>query len=143
MGALVDSSVFIAATNEEIHTSWADQTLTTYDDYFVSPVVLSELEAGCHMARDVAVALRRRQALQYALDAECLPIGSMTATTHARLRVQLARLGKTRNRINDLWLAATALEHDCDLLTCNPRDFADVPGLRVVSPPAPATDTAP
>ena len=134
MGALVDSSVFIAVTNEELHTAWAETMLSAYDDYFVSPIVLSELEAGCYLAKNVDIALRRRQALQYALDAECLDVSTVTASTHARLRAELHRSGKTRNRSNDLWLAATAREHQLDLLTCNPRDFADVAGLRVISP---------
>jgi tRNA(fMet)-specific endonuclease VapC len=134
VGALVDSSVFIAFTNEERHTSWAGTALASYTELFVSPIILSELEAGCYFARDADIALRRRDALQYALNAVCLDVSARTGSTHARLRAELARSGQTRNRSNDLWLAATAREHELDLLTCNPRDFADVAGLRVVSP---------
>jgi len=132
--ALVDSSVFIAVTNEELHTSWAETAMASYTTLFVSPIVLSELEAGCYLAKDVDIALRRRQALQYALNAECLDVSTTTASTHAQLRVELRRSGKTRDRSNDLWLAATAREHQLDLLTCNPRDLGDVAGLRVISP---------
>jgi predicted nucleic acid-binding protein len=134
VGALVDSSVFIAVTNEEVYTSWAESALASYTTLFVSPIVLSELEAGCYLAKDVDIAMRRRQALQYALYAKRLDVSTKTASTHAQLRVELRRSGKSRDRSNDLWLAATAREHQLDLLTCNPRDFADVAGLRVVSP---------
>ena len=136
MGALVDSSVFIAVTNEERYTTWAEAMLAAYADIFVSPIVLSELEAGCYLAKDVDLALRRRQALQHALDARCLDVSIATASLHARLRADLARGGKTRNRSSDLWIAATALQHELDLVTCNRRDFEDVPGLRVVAPPS-------
>ena len=135
MGALVDSSVLIAATNNERFSAWARAAIGGYLDFFVSPIVLSELQVGCHTASDVDNALLRRQALQYALDATCLDVTPATAAAHASLRTELIRSGKTRGRGNDLWLAATAREHQLDLLTCNSRDFGDVAGLRVVSPP--------
>ena len=134
MGALVDSSVLIAATNSERFTAWARTAIAGYTNFFVSPIVLSELQVGCHAASDVENALLRRQALQYALDATCLDVTPATALAHAHLRTELMRAGKTCGRSNDLWLAATAREHQLDLLTCNPREFADVAGLRVVSP---------
>lgn len=134
MGALVDSSVLIAATNNERFSAWARAAIGGYIDFFVSPIVLSELQVGCHIASDVDNALLRRQALQYALDAICLDVTPATAAAHASLRTEQMRAGKTRSRGNDLWLAATAREHQLDLLTCNPRDFADVAGLRVISP---------
>ncbi len=134
MGALADSSVLIAATNNERFTAWAREAIASYIDFFVAPIVLSELQVGCHTSNDVDTALLRRQALQYALDATCLDMTPATALVHASLRTELMRAGKTRNRGNDLWLAATAREHQLDLLTCNPRDFADVPGLRIISP---------
>ena len=134
MGALVDSSVLIAATNNERFTAWARAAISRYIEFFVSPIVLSELQVGCHTASDVDNALLRRQALQYALDSPCLDVTPATAAAHASLRTELMRAGKTRGRGNDLWLAATAREHQLDLLTCNPRDFGDVAGLRVISP---------
>jgi hypothetical protein len=36
-----------------------------------------------------------------------------------------------RTRVNDLWIAAQALENDYALLTVNPKDFRDLPGLRL------------
>jgi predicted nucleic acid-binding protein len=35
-------------------------------------------------------------------------------------------------RVNDLWLAAQAIQRDFRLLTSNARDFADIPGLRLL-----------
>jgi len=40
-------------------------------------------------------------------------------------------------RINDLWLAAQAIQRNLKLLTSNPRDFKDIPGLKMVALPRP------
>jgi predicted nucleic acid-binding protein len=37
-----------------------------------------------------------------------------------------------RTRVNDLWIAAQAIENDFALLTTNIKDFEGLPGLRVV-----------
>jgi len=34
---------------------------------------------------------------------------------------------------NDGWIAATALAHNCPLVTHNPDDFRDIPGLTVIT----------
>jgi predicted nucleic acid-binding protein len=40
-------------------------------------------------------------------------------------------------RINDLWLAAQAIQRNLKPLTSNPRDFKDIPGLKMVALPRP------
>lgn len=42
------------------------------------------------------------------------------------------RLKTTRNRSNDVAIAACAIAQDAALWTLNPRDFAGIPGLRVI-----------
>jgi predicted nucleic acid-binding protein len=37
------------------------------------------------------------------------------------------------DRVQDLWLAAQALQRDFSLLTANVRDFKDIPGLKFVA----------
>ena len=39
-----------------------------------------------------------------------------------------------RTRVNDIWIAAQAMENDYDLLTANLKDFEGLPGLRVACP---------
>jgi predicted nucleic acid-binding protein len=34
--------------------------------------------------------------------------------------------------VNDLWLAAQAVQRDFRVLTANAKDFADMPGLQMV-----------
>lgn len=38
-------------------------------------------------------------------------------------------------RINDLWLAAQAIQRNLKLLTSNPKDFKDIPGLKMIALP--------
>lgn len=35
--------------------------------------------------------------------------------------------------VDDAWIAATALAHDCALVTHNAEDFQDIPGLQVIT----------
>jgi predicted nucleic acid-binding protein len=37
-------------------------------------------------------------------------------------------------RVNDIWIAAQAMENDYALLTANLKDFEGLPGLRVSCP---------
>ncbi len=56
-----------------------------------------------------------------------------TAEAFGILAAKLRRTGRDPHvRINDLWLAAQAIQRDFRLLTSNARDFADIPGLQIV-----------
>ena len=56
-----------------------------------------------------------------------------TAKTFGLLAAKLRKVGRGRDvRVNDLWLAAQAIQRDFRLLTSNAKDFADVPGLQMV-----------
>jgi predicted nucleic acid-binding protein len=60
--------------------------------------------------------------------AAAVGFGPVEAVIAARLYESLAR---PRGREIDLAIAACALAHDAALWTLNPRDFRDVPGLRL------------
>ena len=54
----------------------------------------------------------------------------------AALAAELYRgVRRPRGREIDLAIAATAIVHDAALWTLNPRDFADIPRLRLAEPP--------
>jgi hypothetical protein len=54
----------------------------------------------------------------------------------AALAAELYRaVRRPRGREIDLAIAATAIVHEAALWTLNPRDFADVPRLRLADPP--------
>ena len=61
--------------------------------------------------------------------AQAVPFGTEAAAQAAALYAQLPR---ARGRDLDIAIAACALVHDASLWTLNPRDFSDVPGLRLL-----------
>ena len=50
----------------------------------------------------------------------------------AAICVQRQRLGRPIS-VQDAWVAATAIRHNCSLVTHNGDDFADIAGLKVIS----------
>ena len=51
-----------------------------------------------------------------------------------KLAASVKQAGRSpRPRFNDLWIAAQAIEHGYGLLTLNGKDFAGLPGLRLVA----------
>ncbi len=62
-----------------------------------------------------------------------LRITTETGAVFGRLAAKLKKSGRDADlRINDLWLASQAIQRDFHLLTNNERDFADIPGLKMV-----------
>ena len=60
-----------------------------------------------------------------------------TAEVFGSLAAKLKKAGRAPIvRINDLWLAAQAIQPDFMLLTSNPKDFKDIQRLKVVALPA-------
>jgi tRNA(fMet)-specific endonuclease VapC len=55
-----------------------------------------------------------------------------TCEIWARISADCHRRGRPRED-NDLWIAATALQHEVPVVTHNLRDFVDIPGLVVIS----------
>ena len=63
-----------------------------------------------------------------------LGVSKHTAAAFGVLAAAVKQAGQSpRPRYNDLWIAAQAIEHGYALLTLNPTDFADLPGLRLVT----------
>src|SRR5688572_28916900 len=98
--------------------------------YFCTTVVVAgELEFGiARLERG-----RRRTNLTRALEAalgkltEVLTIGIKTSRRYGGLKAELWRQGRPMGE-NDLWIAASALEHRLVLVTSD-GPFEDVPGL--------------
>ena len=135
MGSLIDTSVLIATEREERFTNWCRQQLKLLaTPAYVSPMVVSELRVGVVMATQSDLAVARQKTLSRALSLECLPITQDTALLHAQISTEVKSAGNVRVRTHDLWLAATAIEHDLTLITCNSRDFADIRGLKFIAP---------
>lgn len=91
-----------------------------------SALVLYEWLRGPRHADDIRV--------QEALfpSGEAAPFGRPEGALAAELYRALRR---PRGRELDLAIAATAIVHDAALWTLNPRDFDDIPRLRLAEPP--------
>jgi len=62
-----------------------------------------------------------------------LDVTARTAYAFGLLAAFLKQSGRSpRTRVNDLWIAAQAIENDYALLTTNIKDFEGLPGLRVM-----------
>jgi predicted nucleic acid-binding protein len=132
MGFLVDTCVW---TDVELGVlAPADvAALTQNEPVFISPVTLAELRFGAEVAQDPGTRLRRLAALRRLARRPLLPIDGATGDIFGSLAAQIKAAGRQhRYRVQDLWLASQALQHDCRLLTRNRHDFEDIPGLDLV-----------
>jgi predicted nucleic acid-binding protein len=102
------------------------------EEWGISVITVSELLHGIHRATG-AIRVRRQAWVEALLaGAEAVPITIPVARVHAEVWASLAEQGTLIGQ-HDLWIGATALTHGLGVVTRNERDFARVPGLRVVA----------
>ena len=132
-GWLIDTSIWIAVERGRI--SAADlHAVTRQEPVYLSPINVAELQFGVEMLRAGAVKQRAAAALRRVRRKPQLRITVETAEVFGSLAAALKRSGRdAAHRINDLWLAAQAIQRDCALLTSNPKDFKDIPRLKVIA----------
>jgi predicted nucleic acid-binding protein len=125
--ALLDTSLFVA---EEQGRPLGDLP-AGIDDAAVSTVTLAELELSVHLAADAPTRARRLATLTAARHVSTpLPVDESVSSAFAGLIATLREGGRSL-RVQDAWIAATALAHDAVLLSQD-RDFEDVPGLKIL-----------
>lgn len=61
-----------------------------------------------------------------------VPFDNELCKQWASISVQRQRIGRPMS-VQDAWIAATALRHNCPLVTHNSDDFSDITGLEVIS----------
>ena len=93
----------------------------------LSSIVLGELQFGAVKSRHAAQNLANLQ--QYTEHMPILEVDALTSASYAKIRHQLEVTGQSIG-VNDLWIAAQAVAHDCILVTHNSREFDRVDGLR-------------
>lgn len=101
----------------------------------ISAITLAELAAGPHATGDIEERARRQDRLQRAeATFDPLPFDAAAARAYGRVYASVVAAGRKARgrRAIDLLIAATALAHGLPLFTCNPGDFAQLDGLRVV-----------
>jgi len=132
MTFLVDTCVWIDVERGVLAPADVAQ-LTASEPAFISPVTLAELQFGGGIAPDPGVRQKRLAALSRLARKPLLPIDGTTGNIFGILAAQIKAAGRQRRyRVQDLRLASQALQHNCRLLTRNPRDFEDIPGLELV-----------
>ena len=131
MGLVLDTCILIHA---ERHGALDFSPWASHGDAFISAITVSELLVGVHRA-DSDARRARRSAFVEAILAQLpvLDFTTETARVHAGLFATLSQQGQMIGA-HDLIIAATALLHDCVVLTTNAAEFARVPGLDVLTP---------
>lgn len=125
---------FILDTDVAIHLRDGDPTVRSKvaaldDAVLISVITRVELEGGVY--REPADAALRRALLDVMLSAlPCLAFDEVAAERYGRI---VAHSGYSRRKLLDRMIAAQALVHGATLITFNAADFADVPGLSVLS----------
>ena len=131
MGWLIDTSLWIAV--ERGTFSAADvQAITQQAPVYLSPVNVAEISLGVELLRTGPQKQRAAAMLRRLRRKPQLRITVQTAEVFGRLAGRIRKAGKDPQvRVDDLWLAAQAIERDFRLLTSNAKDFGDIPGLHM------------
>jgi tRNA(fMet)-specific endonuclease VapC len=95
----------------------------------LSIITRIELESGVY--RDPATAGVRRPRLDALLDV--LPVLAFDDAAADAYRRIVEACGYSRRKLLDRMIAAQALVHRATLITQNPVDFGDIPGLDILS----------
>ena len=133
MGFLIDTSLCIEV--ERGRLSAADiHAITGQAAVYLSPVNIAEVRYGIGLMKDAKQKTRALATLRRMRRKPLLRIASQTGEVFGALAAKLSRGGRGATfRVQDLWLAAQAIEHDYTLLTANSKDFKDVPGLKFIT----------
>jgi len=103
------------------------EKISDSDSVLISPVMLGELLYGFRKGAKFDQNLRvLRRFLEHEA-VEVAPLGEVTADRYSRIVMQLKTDGSPIP-INDVWIAAQAMEHGAELLTSD-RHFERVAGL--------------
>ncbi|MDR0594626.1 MAG: PIN domain-containing protein [Bifidobacteriaceae bacterium] len=107
---LLDTSFFIA---RETGRAYREELLP--EQGVISTITLGELHTALHTAPTPEALVRRIATFETATAFQALPVTSATARHWGRLRAAARTIGQAR--VNDLWIAATALEHGISVVT--------------------------
>lgn len=105
------------------------------EQVYISAISLGELSFGVESCTDPAVRVLRTRYLRALEQRPVLDVSALTASAFGILAAFMKQTGRSpRARVNDLWIAAQAVENDYVLLTANLKDFENLPGLRAACP---------
>lgn len=133
MGVIFDSSVWIGLASgsvdrDAIGRACADAPV------FSSVIAIGELSFGVEASRHPAERAARAAYLRQVESRPILDVTRHTAAAFGVLAATMKQSGRSpRPRYNDLWIAAQAIEHGYALLTLNPADFHNLPGVKLLA----------
>jgi predicted nucleic acid-binding protein len=132
MGVIVDTGIWIDVERGTV--SPADVARYTGEEpVFISPVSIAELAYGTENAPTQPLRQKRLAALNRLKKKPTLVIDEETGAIFGSLAAQLRKSGRNADfRVQDVWIASQAIQHGHRLLTRNPGDFKDIPGLDLV-----------
>jgi len=105
------------------------------EQVYISAISLVELSFGAESYSDLATRMLRIRYLRSLQQRPVLDVTSLTASAFGILAAFMKQTGRPpKTRVNDIWIAAQAMENDDALLTANLKDFEGLPGLRECCP---------
>ena len=132
MGWVIDTCIWVDVERKTLVPNDVER-FTGRDPVYMSPVTVAELSAGVENTQDENAKAKRQAALTRLMRKPCLHIDEDTGLIFGSLAGRLKKEGRAReHRIQDIWIAASAIQHGHKLLTRNVKDFKDIPGLDLV-----------
>jgi len=133
VGWLIDTGIWIAVERGKLGAADV-HAVTQQEPVYLSPVNIAEIRFGLDLLPSGALRQKAAAALRRLRRKPQLRITVETAEVFGSLAAKLKKVGRDPNvRVNDLWLAAQAVQRGFRLLTANPKDFKDIPGLKMVA----------
>ena len=131
---IFDTSIWVGLASGQVEGE-AIVSAAGEESVYISAISLGELSFGVESCADPATRVKRMRYLRSLEQRPVLDVTAQTATAFGILAASMKQSGRSpRTRVNDLWLAAQAIENDYTLLTAKRKDFEGLPGLRVVCP---------
>lgn len=123
---LLDSSAYIAFKKRHPAVM---EIVSQAELIFISPIVLGELRAGFLQGSKRDRNERELQLFLHSPRIRVLALDEETSDRYALIRVTLKKAG-TPVAVNDLWIAASAMQHGLPVLTSD-RDFQKISQILV------------
>jgi predicted nucleic acid-binding protein len=123
---LLDTSAYIAAKKKHLAVA---EILIHADEIVVNPIVLGELRAGFLQGSKVETNELELRAFLESPRVVVRPVDEETADRYALIRATLRKAG-TPVASNDVWIAASAMQHGLPILTSD-MDFQKIPQVVV------------
>ena len=131
---IFDTSIWVGLASGQI-SSQAVLKAAGDEPVYISAISLGELSFGVESCTDPAMRMLRTRYLRSLEQRPVLDVSSLAASAFGLLAAFMKQSGRSpRTRVNNLWIAAQAIEKDYILLTTNLKDFQGLPGLRVACP---------